>query len=80
VPLCRQEQVLERAAEADVELAPVGIGHGLSPLEICEDTHGIRLHRETPRLRIPRGGRQDRVAEKVAELLLDRGGSGEAFF
>jgi len=70
--LGRHQQILDRAPQAEVELAPIVGGDRLRAGEIGPDLDLVLLDAEAPRLGVPGGRSQDRVAEQEAKLLLDR--------
>ena len=69
--LGRHDQVLDGATEAQVQLPAVPIGHPVPPGEIRANLDPLTVHPETPRLSIPGGRREGRVADQEAQLLLD---------
>ncbi len=74
-----QEEILQRAAQAQVQLPAVGVDHAQPPRRVRPQQHGVPLDREAPGLRIARGRRQHRVAQEKPELVSDRKGSGNRF-
>ena len=68
--LQRDEEVLQGAAQADMQLPLVRVGDSLPARELGVERDLVPADREPPGLRIAVGGREHRVADEVLQLLL----------
>ena len=76
----RCAQVEQRGPAADQQFPVERVGDRQCTSAIGADLHRIALDQETPRLRIVAGGREDGVAHREAQLLLDRAGGRKVRF
>jgi hypothetical protein len=67
--LGRDQQVLQRAAEADVQLALVGVGDSRPARPVRVQTDLVLLHLKPPGLRAMAGPGQNGVAEQMGQSL-----------
>lgn len=70
--LRRNQQVLQGAAQTQVEFPPVPVGHRLPAREVRLYQDPVSVHLEAPRLGVARGRGHDPVANQKPQLLLDR--------